>query len=194
MFEAPSEAELALGAAPSASVSLLMPTLSGDVAGPPQLNTVQKIRNLIVDPTPPQLNDVLTGISVGGQVRWGPGPYTVQAAGHIPILAAPPSLTFGNLSAATQLTPPINGRVLLTFDGFSPAAQYVVKALPDLQGVNQTNPPTIPVVEYVGTNVAPPGLLLTVFDSRQGTPVPDTVLSSMHLMVEISQFARRVQP
>jgi hypothetical protein len=196
LFETPAESGLALGSPlGSPATPLVVPTLNGDVAGPPGLNTVQRIRNIAVDPTVPlRLNDVLMGIPDGaGGVRWGlppSGPYSTVAAGDLPIGSAPPiGSVYGGLAAAVQ-APPGSGQVLLTFPGFVTGTRYVVKSLPSLVGVVPTPPPAVvPVVAFLGQT--PTGLLLSVVDARLGTPVAAAFLTSMRLIVEISQFTVR---
>jgi hypothetical protein len=195
MLDAPAEAGLALGSPLASLAPLIVPVLNGDVAGPPTVTTVQRIRNIAVDVFPPRVNDIMVGISDGGgAVRWGPSVYNVQAAGTIPVGSAPPAgTTLGGLQAVVQ-APAGSGQVLLTFTGFNATTEYVVKVLPSLEGIPVPAPAVIPVVAFTGRNTAPAGLLVSVFDSRLGTAVTDAFLHSLHLMVEISQFSPRPVP
>jgi len=168
-----------------------LPVLSGDVAGMlggTNAVTVQRLRNVSVNPTPPQVNQTLMAVPDGaGGVLWAPSPYSLAAAGYVPLGAAPPAGTTVNGLACDTPGAANSGQVLVRFAGFNPARQYVVRALPSLEAAAAALP-VVPSPIYMGHSVAPlaPGLLLTIVDARNGAPVADTVLHQMRLMLEIS--------
>jgi hypothetical protein len=176
-------------------------TLSGDVTGAANATVVQGIQGIPVDATRPAANQVLTFDA--GARRWkaaapaasaasdavtrpaGKPAYRIVAAGVLPAVEGPAANTYNNL----RVTRVGGGLVTLNFDGYqqparpNPTQQYVVKAM---AVVAPESAARAAVVTFVRFDPNADGFTLLV--TSGGQPLDGATLSTVSLMVEVSQY------